>query len=239
MYRPDVKPNTPEFPELDERSLKEVLSLCDEITNLLGRYIVGFGAYTGSKFDQCIGQHTIYNGVITAQQLEFAMAMTRSPVLVEMISNKIKGEALADALVQNKIMNGMKVLDLGSGPTPTFARCCRAMGADAWTVDVLPITKDEDEMLFSRERAAEELAHHLVLNLEPDREETDPPRPPAIQVIQGVSGGDFNLVTECNLETAGSPSGATFYGGYKIGMELLRKGGVYYHANLMKAILKE
>ena len=83
--------------------------------------------------------------------------------------------------------------------------------------------------LFSKEQQAVEKAHHLVMDLS---------EPSALQKIQEATGGDFNLATEANL-AAGWMKASGFYGGKKLGMQLLKKGGVYYNGDERKATLKE
>jgi hypothetical protein len=138
MFNPEKTENPPSFPELTEEDLWEIRKMRSELDKALGDYIRGFEAYTG--VNEIVGQHSVFNGPITAGQLKYALAMTRSPILRELIENGgRRGEIDASVLVENKIMAGMKMLDLGSGPEPVLARCCRSTGADAWTADVYPI----------------------------------------------------------------------------------------------------
>ncbi|MGB7957440.1 MAG: hypothetical protein WCF77_01165 [Minisyncoccia bacterium] len=229
MFNPEIKNQPPIFPELTEKDLREVKDLKYKIEDYLGEYIHGFDAYTGSDEDKIVGQHTVFNGPITADQFEFAMALTQSPLIMESITKGVREKEFAKTLVESKIMAGMKMLDLGSGHEPTLARLCRSMGADAWTADVYPTTENYDEKLFSKEQQAVEKAHHLVMDLS---------EPSALQKIQEATGGDFNLATEANL-AAGWMKASGFYGGKKLGMQLLKKGGVYYNGDERKATLKE
>lgn len=227
MFKPEINEASPGFPELTEKDLCDITDLWRELKAVVGVYIRGFEPYTG--VDEIVGQHSVFNGPITASQLEFAMAMTRSSVLKDFIVNSRRNENFSpELLVQNQIMSGMKILDLGSGPVPVFARCCRSMGADVWTADVCPITEDCDETLFPKGMQSLEKARHCVLDLS---------APSAFAIIQEATLGNFNLATESNL-AAGWMKASGFYGGKELGMRLLRKGGVYYNADELEATLK-
>jgi hypothetical protein len=73
-----------------------------------------------------------------------------------------------------------------------------------------------------------EKERHLVLDLSD---------PSAFQMIQDATQGNFNLATEANLP-AGWARAEGFYGGKKLGMQLLKKGGVYYNCDERDATLK-
>ena len=53
--------------------------------------------------------------------------------------------------------------------------------------------------------------------------------PEAVRILQDVTGGNFDLVTEANLSTGGTT--AAFGGGKEIGWPLLKTGGIYFNAD--------
>lgn len=140
-----------EFPPLTEKDLEEIRILNEKLQKVFEwKGARGFTKYTGIGVD--VGSDDIYlyyNSKVTARQLLSAIALTRNPILEQMIKPRFNYKEFdARILVENKIMAGMKILDLGCGPKPVFARCCRAMGADVWTVDQIPVSDLEFESKF-------------------------------------------------------------------------------------------
>jgi hypothetical protein len=213
-----------EFPALTQEDLEQIEKVYSNLQNILDFRIPEFKAYAGIA--QEIGQGTIHNSPVTASQLEYAMAMTRSPLLAAMIHSPFGRKDFEVAkLVENKIMLGMKILDLGSGSWPVFARCCRCMGADVWTVDKETVTSEYEERIFPKEQQQIEHERHIQIDLND---------PSAVEVIQGKTGGGFNLVTEGNL------GADEFHEGKSIAIQLLKLGGVYYDPSSARgAVLKE
>ena len=225
----DTKKISPEsFPPLTPRDLEEIYNLFLGLVSRFAKYIsskervenetFGFKDYTGTG--QLLGQGSIYfNSTVTLYQFIYALAMTRHPLIKKMIEPKFNQvEFDPKVLADNKIMAGMKIIDLGSGPQPVFARCCRAMGADVWTVDDKPDSSRLDfrsnRDFLSKEQRDLEDQRHIELDLKSEH---------AADLIIQKSGGDFNLVTEANL------------GGHglylkeerrKIAWPLVKKGGI-------------
>ena len=205
-----------EFPPLTKEDLIEIDRLYAELLKKFWHgKISGFESYTG--VEEAIGMgNEFFNSGVTWRQFLYALAMTRNSLIREI------GEAEFDVLkfnaktlIENQIMAGMKILDLGSGPKPVFARCCRAMGADVWTVDKESDFKNRRSLL-SRELWDLEDRKHIKLEL------TDINMGQrAVFFIQKKSKGNFNLVTEANLISGGLENGRV------IAMPLLRKGGIY------------
>jgi len=209
----------PEFPELTREDVIQNRKFAFELGNFWEKVGVGDGngavkfpeEYLGNG-DYEIGQHgTFYNTIATYYEFLTALAMTRSSILKEMMDEAAKypyfrpktetdREKLSPIwdphrLVENKIMQGMKILDLGSGPQPVFARVSRAMGAEAWTVDSGPIPGNyinakSDWKLLSKEQQEMEQAHHIVLDLN-DLSAAD--------VLEEKTGGNFNFIGQANL----------------------------------------
>lgn len=196
-----------EFPLLTQEDFKEIYKLFLKLFGKLGNKFPkesGFRNYTGSNESAGNGLGNFYNTSQTFYQLLFALAMTRHPLVKAITVDDFDVSKFDDkSMVENRIMAGMKILDLGSGPKPVFAQSCRAMGADVWTVDLDP--RNSANVL--------ELQKHIQLDLTDDR---------AIEVIKQKSGGEFHLVTEANLTSEG------FYEGKRIAWPLLKTGGVHY-----------
>ena len=222
--------NVPEFPPLTKNDIEEIKDLAEKLRMVS---IPGFEEYTGKG--QTIGNGDIvYNSIITLNQFVCALAMTRHPLLREAIrqepSLSQRNFLNAEILIKEKIMSGMKILDLGSGSLPVFARCCRTMGADIWTVDKNPISgfswnKNEEVKKLPIEQINAESEKHIILDLND---------PEAVKIIEQKTGGNFNLVTEAGL----IPSG--FLKGGEIALPLLKIGGVYYNSKKFSdAVLKE
>ncbi len=205
--------STIEFPALTKADLEEIHELERALFRELGdRYgqIDGFEKYSGLNERIGFGT-TIINSSMTWHQFVFALAFTRHS-LVKKIAEGNSSEINAETLVKNKIMAGIKILDLGSSIWPVFARCCRAMGADVWTVDKDQRPFDFEPGYLSEEQKLIESQKHIVLDLE-DKD--------AVDIIKQKSGGNFNLVTESQLEAD------EFMEGEKIALPLLKKGGVH------------
>lgn len=216
-----------EFLPITPEDLEQIKKLRAGIWRKFKGVLPGFKKYTGIEKD--IGVSTVYNTPVTAGQLMFALAMTRHPLLYQMIQNQDvnKDNFNAEELVENKIMRGMKILDLGSSDRPIFARCCRYMGADVWTVDIDTIEEHRfgiSNQLLTPEIKKLEIERHISLDLLRSDE--------AVDKINQLTGGNFNLVTEAHLRTDGVKTGKS------IGLALLKKGGVYYETCNLESELK-
>jgi hypothetical protein len=89
------------------------------------------------------------------------------------------------------------------------------MGADVWTVDMDSKVRED----FQKDR---EFLSPMERDMEDQRHiEIDLTSALVVRVIKEKSGGEFNLVTQANLD------GST--GEQPIAMLLLKKGGMYDH----------
>jgi hypothetical protein len=217
-----------EFPPVTKEDLQEIQELS---YRLLGKFgiseskLPGFDVYSG------IGEHvgfggSIINSTVTYFQFIRALAFTRHKLIKKIIAPDFnKSDFSAKELVENKIMNGIKILDLGSSTEPVFARYCRALGADVWTADWDPEPFFSEPGSLTEEQKQIESKHHILVDLYAEN---------AVDYIAQQSGGNFNLVTESQLMASG------FTSGYSIAMPLLKKGGVYMNdAKIGKEKIKE
>jgi len=210
-----VAPERKEFPPLTQRDLEEIhrsFLLLLRVQKKLSE----FRKYTG--LEEAPGEGgPLYNSRTTLYQFIYVLAMTQHPLVKEIVGrskdNKLEDQLDAAQLVKAKIMQGMKILDLGCGIKPVFARCCRALGAQVWTVDAKPAVHFEfNRELFTREQREIELLNHININLVAAE---------AATIIQQKTGGNFNLAIEANLIADG------FDEADLISMPLLKKGGVH------------
>ena len=207
-------PSTPEFPPLTKEDLEEIETLYQALREKFPSRIPGMEFYTGTY--ESIGEgNIIYNSHMTLGQFCYALAMTRHPLIKEVSSSEHDlVQFRAKGLEENQVMKGIKILDLGCGPWPVFARCCRALGADVWTVDKIPPTDlYSKEELFTKKQKDHEIERHIQVDLSGGL---------APRLIKERSAGDFHLVTAVQLK------GGSFFEGRNVGWVLLKKGGVYY-----------
>lgn len=189
----------------------------------------GFRDYTGIGNE--LGSSTMFNTPLAAKQLAFVLANSEHPLVEEFIGQKRKKEyefveSSIDKLVKNKVLKNTKILDLGCGHQPTFARCSRKLGADVYTADILPVNDlmyfdDYVGKGFSKKDRLIEEKRHLQLDLNSED---------SIERIRKFSGGEFDVVTEAHLDTGTAIYGKYIYcpKGKQIALELLKQGGVHY-----------
>lgn len=201
-----------EFPTFTEADMEGLEKTGQRIADYI-RYPMGYGfrQYTGNGHS--LGSGSILNSTVTSSQVANAIAMTRSPLITEMLESNRPNKKSDELFVANQIMSGMKILDLGSGPVPVLARICRYMGANVWTVDVEKLDGKYDGSLFPSDMQELEMTHHILLDLND---------PDIVNILREKTGGNFNLATAGHLSTSG------FYYGADVGMNLLKSGGVYY-----------
>ena len=214
-----------EFPPITKEDLEEIrklsfglinkLTFRDKNDNIKVKPIL-FSRHTGLDEPVGGGDSIYYNTIMTCYQFLFALAMTRHPFVKKMIAPEFNpSESDIENLVEKKIMSGIKILDMGCGPKPTFARCCRVLGAEVWTVD------NESDFRYYRPTLPKDQCDledqmHIELDLVNVQ---------AVDIIRKRSMGDFNLITEANLYLK-SPSVARVQS-KDIAMPLLKKGGVH------------
>jgi len=215
-----------EFPALNKEDMKEIHSLFSELFEQFPEQLPYLEKYTG--INETIGGGDAYiNSRVTLFQFEYALAITRHPLIKKLINIKYNIKpADIENLIKNKIMVGIKILDLGCGPEPVFARCCRAMGADVWTVDIISASNFIfDQKYFTKEQIKLENEKHIQLNLEDTQ---------AKVIIKSKSSGDFNLVTTANLDS--DIVGSKFKKIEKfIIIPLLKKGGIYRNSGSIES----
>ena len=174
--------------------------------------------------DEPLGRASVLNTPLALIQMDFVMAMKeKHPLVQEILSKDFNREAFKlEGLTESKIFSDLKILDLGCGYEPTFARSARYLGADVYTVDVVSADDFVSNDSFPQELKDLEKMKHIQKNLN----SLDAP-----ELIMERTGGDFDLVTEAHLFSS--------YGGIKrpdeyklpdMSMKWLKKDGIYFSA---------
>jgi hypothetical protein len=194
-------PETIKTEDITRKDIEEILILRLNLSNIYCHYSrlphPLFNKLAGLKQAR-IGSGTENNTVRAINQLSFAMAMTRHPLIIEMTNefrrNDIVSEDYDERLIEAQILKGYKILDLGCGRIPILARVCRGLGADVWTADVIPAKELEPGILEKKARKDEEEKHICTDLGDAAREDK------AVELLK-KTGGEFNLVTEAHLKT--------------------------------------
>ncbi len=171
-----------------------------------------------------IGFSSIENSPMASSELMFSLALTAHPLVEELVNidesrfkylEKSEQDTKFLELVKSKVLKGFKILDLGCGHSPTFARVARALGAEVYTVDQFEADKFEYDHKGKIKKSiiSKEVRAHIALDLN-SRD--------AVQMIKDRTGGDFDLVAEAHLTTEG------FFDGIKIATPLLKQGGIHF-----------
>jgi len=203
-----------------ETDKKKVLGLSSDLKELYEEPIKGTEYYTGIV--NPLGISNMYNSPLAQNQFLFALALSGHDLVQKLLE---EGEKKIDLpqLAQAKVLENMKILDLGCGPEPTFARLTRYLGADTYTVDLLSsndFSYRESEKM-PRELRELEIQNHIQGDLE--KFET-------LRKMVQETGGNFDLVTEAHLSTI-TPRDGDFFGfeyGDKFSIPFLKEGGAYY-----------
>lgn len=127
-------------------------------------------------------------------------------------------DRIAQQLARQQVLGGMKILDLGSGPTPAFANCARSLGAQVYTTDSVDVRKLDDVVM-----GAQQKTNHVRLDLR---------EPNALDVLRDRTGGEMDLVTSSFIHVASAS--ARFYGRAapprhltSLALALVKPDGVY------------
>lgn len=193
------------------------VKLAKRLLDVEGRYrqLIGFEGHTGFDSRRQMGHGSTENTPFAVDQLLIVLSLIQHPELERFIRDiperdfgldpssgpELDRRALVverlELLVRAAILEGVKILDGGCGRMPTFARVCRALGADTYTID----TEGSDKFLFGDvfdgDARELEVVKHIQVNL---RDED------AFRRILDASGGNFDLVTDAHLNT--DPPGA-------------------------------
>ena len=171
-----------------------------------------------------IGTSTIHNSPLASDQFAFALILSQHPLVLRSLDDDFLDAESFDAnpLRDAKVLEGMRILDLGCGYEPTFARSTRYLGADTFTADIIPASDLRYRSCMDESFLSSEDANHIELDLG---------NPDALERLLDRTGGRFDLVTLAHLDTGTMYKEREMYGPgniQEIAFELLKKGGVYY-----------
>jgi len=93
-------------------------------------------------FEDVIGEQLgggfYYNHSGTVNQLAFALAVSPHPAVSEMVEDRSMVEHPEDAvrvLREQRVLEGLRIMDLGCGMLPGFALAAKTLGAETFTAD--------------------------------------------------------------------------------------------------------
>ena len=178
---------------------RKALDLYEKMYDKKLEGIPGFEKWTGISKAVGAGPGIYYNTIHSVAQLVFTLAMSGH----RLIDKKLGEWLVAEELTDKKVLSKLKILEICCGKIPTYARCCRAMGADLWTID-----KDPDIDYYLEE---EEKRKHLCLDFMKQE---------SIEKILDATDGNFDLVTSSFLSKEAK----------EFALPLLKIGGLYYWA---------
>jgi len=179
--------------------------------------IPGFKGYTG--IDKPLGIDLLNNTSGTISQMFFTLGLAKHPTIDEVLKNDSATAYTLDIsrLVKDKVLAGIKILDLGCGEFPTYARCVRAFGADTYTADYSEIWDPPDS------KKTAEKGNHIAVDFNNDD---------AIPILLERTGGNFDLITTSicapiplSPRKLKEPSDGRIE---EIALALLKLGGTYY-----------
>lgn len=157
-----------------------------------------------------------HNSHLTGEQLKLAIAMSTHPLVEKLLTSFEETRPFnynPTSLIENKVLNGLRIIDLGCGYKPAFARVARILGARVHTVDkigadefICRLSKNKEKPMRENDRK-----FHIPIDL---------CNPLSIKYILEKTG-KVDLVTEANLSADG------FREGENIALPLLREGGIY------------
>jgi len=234
-----------------EKRIKELFELRKKLGRKIEEDWGGIKAfdfpYSGANH---LGCSTSTNSPFTSRQVEMALVLrAENPLIKVIVDDPIvnSGNFNPLPLAVNKVLQGLKFLDLGCGEEPSFARVVRNLGAQVYTLDVIPADRfDRYDGVDSRPWVTEKIGEEGIrkqedkFHIQIDLRDKD-----AFEKIMERTGGNFDMVTSSHLET-GSPrtmAGGEFetirppwgiYPEAKESLKLLKPGGLYYPAGILE-----
>ena len=186
--------------------------------------IPGLEPYTG--IGKTLGSTPAFCSRYNAMQFLALLSLSHDPGKVSM--EKVDMEILRE----NQILKGIKVIDLGCGHIPSFARCARAFGAQAYTADIIGAHEFAYFDGFDDGMVAAERQNHVQVDLRRDS---------SIDQILKSAQGHFDVVTSSMLKDEASRYGKVIEAPHnveKIAVSLLKPRGIYYQAEKDRVVVK-
>lgn len=219
QLRIDLGLHPPSVAKFDSAHPQDAVTLLENKDEILYRIL---DSRWGGSLDIRWRNYRIVEGSIdntteAAKQLGFLLALKKEhPVMATWLTDPAVTPKTFDAqpLINAKVAENTKVIDMGCGFKRAFARTAADLGADVYTVALEPFTPHSTETL---EAVATARARHLQLDLR---------RPDALDIIRFMFGDNFDLVTEANLINARGPSVR------EMALSLLKNdGGIYFYVD--------
>lgn len=219
-----------DFKRLDRRRTFLMINLTNQNCNLIITLPANNTPWNLSN-TRYMGDGNIYNTALSVNQFLQALALIDHPLIDDLclrsnlqrvITENTQNSPLQN-LIDAKVAKGFRVLDLGCGVCPMFARVMRAIGAEVYTVDIISaddfeLSPDQQENEFT----CLEKANHIQVNFH----DAD-----AAHLILDRSGGHrFHYVTDAHPMIM---DGRSFYNGPEESFlqKVLAPGAIYYNAN--------
>ena len=186
--------------------------------------IPGLENYTGTK--KTLGRNTYLVFPYAARQLLFLFAEKGFHPSSHLIgANETAVADYIHVLKRKKALSGLKVIDLGCGILPAFARCAREFGAEVYTVDVLAAEMLVQDYLPDQRSKTLERESHIRADLN---------RRESIEYILERSDGPFDVATSAKLDACSDNSGELIFAPenvWGIAWSLLKPKKTYYNAD--------
>jgi cyclopropane fatty-acyl-phospholipid synthase-like methyltransferase len=204
------------------------------------KYLFG-EKYTGIGCS--IGCSSTDNSSNQTKELAFTLSLSKSPMVEKLISDpemitffeqiyfsdeseesRSRLDDIANSLAENKVLADMKILDLGCGDRPTFAYCARMLGAEVYTVDIIPGSR----LWNSKEKGVVE--NHIQLDLRD---------PKALDILLDKTKGNFDLIASASIhemafaaEAAGRAAPPQYLN--ELALALAKDTGVLFEAEYLE-----
>ena len=179
--------------------------------------IKSFQSYTG-RVNAPLGDGFQYNTSLASYQLVMSLAISRHSSIDEILADSSISPENFDAakLVDQKVLRGLKIIDLGCGRSPTYANCVYHLGGNIFTADY----NAPNQIAFVTKEMEDK---HIQIDL--DSQE-------AVKTLLKRTDGNFDFVTAATVLTTTkdpralkAPSDARLE---DIALVLLKVNGLYY-----------
>lgn len=125
-----------------------------------------------------LGVGFYYNTAGSIDQLALTFSLSPNPAIAEKLADGSRDPAkMISEFREGQVLEGMKILDLGCGKSPSFALAAKAMGAEVYTADAQDLAPEVKKQLYG----------HVIVDFN---------NPDAAAEIEGATGGQFDIVTE-------------------------------------------
>lgn len=154
--------------------------LVDKTPNSSGLHNLGLYGFE-DIMPEPLGSGRFVNTFGTIKQLAFAISMVS---VAEQLARDNQHESPHNIIKncrEQRVLSGLRIIDLGSGNTPSFAIAAHVLGAKVYTADVINL----DPAIKAK------IDGHIVVDLSQAN---------ALSVLKEATGSNFDLVTE-NINT--------------------------------------